>query len=167
MLNNTAFFECSLPEATSAVRASAHRHPHETFTWLQWEWDIAAFWRDHDAGKLNLKRHVLNRDFIVGYAEQVLCQDAEQPAGPTRLSFLMHVDVAAAQALPDAALTEPVLFLPTPKLGRGILRLEGQNQVNHVLADGNHRVVRAYHAGTPELFAYTLTPALAKKYLLQ
>jgi len=144
---------------------TAPRHPFEMFRFGRWDWDIARFWKDHDAGLLRLKRIELDRDFIETYATSVLCQDPAQKKVQTRFSVLAGVNVAQAMALPVEALKEPVVFLQVPRAGVGIVRFDGHAKARHVLADGNHRVARAYHDALERLSAYVLTPKQSDVYL--
>lgn len=145
------------------------RHAYQTFTWANDEWDIARLIADIDAGALKPRKEQLGRDFIVAYAEKVLALDKNRPKPPygTRVfSLLMAVDLDEALKLPAQALQEPVIMLETRK-GRGLLRLDDRPTPDHVLADGQHRLAKAYYEDVPSLDMFLLSARQSNKYRLK
>lgn len=157
------------PTASTAP-AGPFRHAFQTFTWANDEWDIAKLIADLDAGRLRLQKDSLDRAFIETYARQVLALDKSRPApsqgGPRTISLLMSLDLDEALKLPAEALQEPVIMLETRK-GRGLLRLNDRDTPDHVLADGQHRVAKAYYQDVPKLNMYVLSARQSNKYRLR
>ena len=148
-----------------AIAPTAFRHEFQEFTWTDFTWDIARLIRDIDEGKLRPQRQTLDRDFIENYATTILAQDKNRPRGERRVSLLMAVDLESALALPAAALLEPVICLQTPGKGRGLMWFPGFDTHDHVLADGQHRIAKAYFEDAPSLDMYLLSASQSRKYL--
>jgi hypothetical protein len=149
---------------SSTQTTPSFRHEFQVFTWLSDTWDIAKLIAAIDSGALRPKKEKLDREFIEAYSLGVLCLDRIRDVDAQRHSVLMHVDVKAALALPTEALSEPVILLETRK-NKGILRL-GEDGTNHVLADGNHRIAKAFFEDVPSVDAYVLSAAQSRKYRL-
>lgn len=142
------------------------RHEHQVFVWAHTAWNIAKLQQDIDAGAIKPARESLGRDFIVAYAERVLALRKPLPAEPGRhVSLFVHVDLPAALRLPEQALADPVIMLQTSK-GIGLLKLQGFDTPDHVLADGQHRIAKAYYGDVPELPMYLLSLQQSNRYLM-
>lgn len=150
------------PVATSAPK---FRHPYETFTWLRQTWDIARFWRELDAGRISPQREDMGADFVDSYGTSVLGLTKGKSDG-TFVSLMMRLDLSAALALPEEAMAEPLVIVRARK-GHGMLRLPGHETADHVLADGNHRLAKAFVQGGYSLSAYILSDAQSRKLLLR
>lgn len=140
------------------------RHPHQSFTWLRDSWDIARMIADIDAGKLVPKKETLDREFIEGYAEQVLALRKDRPVNKQGMSIIMSVDAAHAMALPPEALEDAVILMELAP-GKGVLVLEGHTTPDHILSDGQHRIAKSYFEGVAEMPAYIVSRAQARRYL--
>lgn len=152
--------------ATPIASAAVHvHHQHEQFTWASETWDIASLLRDIASGALRPDLQDLDREFIDTYAQQVLALDKAAGANQTRLSLLMHVSAKDALALPSDALQQPLVMLMTKK-GKGLLRLDDSAGSSYVLADGNHRVARAFLDDVPRLRTFVLNARQSRKYRL-
>lgn len=148
---------------TTATATKPFRHPVQTFVWFRTEWDIAKMQEDIDAGRLKPSKITLEREFIEGYAEQVLALSKNRPIDNQCMSIIVSVSASTAVALPAAALDEPVIMLElTP--GKGILTLDGHTTPDHILADGQHRIAKAYFEGTASINAFTLSRTQARRY---
>lgn len=150
----------------NTAQQAKFRHPVQEFIWAASTWDIAALIQDLDDGKLRPKADVLDRAFIEAYAQGVLALKRTHPVGHKVHSLFVSVDTDHARALPMDALKEPVIVLATGK-GRGFLSLNGETKPGHVLADGNHRIARAFYDDIPELPVYYLSAAQSRKYKLR
>ena len=153
------------------TQTTPFRHGFQQFSWLDMTWDIAKLISDIDAGALTPTADTLSREFIEGYATQVLGLDRSRPrpspgSGTRSISLLMAVNLEEALALPAAALTDPVILLQTPREGKGLLRLDGFDVPSHVLADGQHRVAKAFYEDISALPMYLLSAQQSRKYLL-
>ena len=95
----------------------------------------------------------------------MLALTRNKPATEQGHSVFMHVNVSAALALPQDALTEPVIILETAK-NKGTLKL-GPSGTNHVLADGNHRITKAFFEDVPALPVYILSAAQSRRYRIK
>jgi hypothetical protein len=150
---------------TETKPTTPFRHEHQVFTWLSNKWDIAQLILDLDAKSLRAKKDTLDREFIEAYSKAVLGLDRIRPPETQGHSLLMHVNVTAALALPAEALTEPVILLGTTK-NRGTLQL-GSDGINHLLADGNHRIAKAFFEDVQSLGVYILSAGQARKYVIR
>lgn len=148
-MDNIATLHTPCTAGAGAPPATKFRHPYETFTWLDRAWDIARFWRELDAGKIQPELQDLDSTFIEGYATGLLGLEKGMTEQRS-LSPLMYVNVKEALGLPVEALDEPLVIVRARK-GKGILRLCGHATADHVLADGNHRIARAFLDGRPSL----------------
>lgn len=140
------------------------RHQIESYTWSRWSWDIARLQADIDARKLRVTRIVLDREFIVAYARQILCLALEKGRDQQGFGIFGSVDMKAVFDLPISALDAPLILLCPPK-GKGLLRLDGEDGPNHVLADGNHRLARAFLEGRDALEGHVLSLSQSRRYL--
>lgn len=144
------------------------RHPFQTFSWIDRSWDIAAIERAIDAGSLRPTRITLDRAFIESYAQKVLgltMPDAHEDGAYAQRSLWMRLDLAAAKALPEAALNEPVLIIHVGAK-RGMLRLLDTATPEHVLGDGQHRMAKAFLCGSASLEAYVLSKRASNMHRL-
>lgn len=150
---------------TTAIQSTItpFRHPQQTFVWFGQEWDIAKLIADIDTGKLLPMKDTLERAFIEAYATQTLALDRKKGPDVKTVSLMMHVDVKAAMALPQEALQEPVILLFAGKK-KGMLCLDTSGTANHVLADGQHRIAKAFFEDVPTLPTYVLSAAQSRKY---
>lgn len=142
------------------------RHPVQTFTWFRSEWDIARLLADYDAGHLRPARLELDRQFIEGYATSVLALRKDRALDAQPMSLLIACNAKDAVALPADALDEPVILLELPG-GRGILRLDGHASPDHILADGQHRMTKAYFEDVERMQAIVLSRAQARRYQMR
>lgn len=149
--------------STAAIQP--FRHPVQTFVWFRNEWDIAKMQADIDAGRLKPTKTTLDRDFIDGYAEQVLALRKSKPVNEQGMSLIVSVNAREAVALPAEALQDPVILLELPT-GKGILALKDDGTPDHILADGQHRMAKAYFEDAPEIGAVILSRAQARRYKL-
>ena len=140
------------------------RHAIECYTWNRWTWDIARLQADIDERKLRVPRIVLDRAFIVAYAMQILCLDLKKGRDQEGFGIFGSVDMKAVFDLPMSALDAPLILVCPPK-GRGLLRLDGEDEPNHVLADGNHRLARAFLEGRDALVSHVLSLPQSRRYL--
>ncbi len=142
-----------------------YRPLRQTFTFGRNVWDVGALLDDIESRRLHPEQIVLDRAFIEAYAQQALGQARSwSPGQPHLQGFFAMVDVDAALALPAAALTVPVLLLET-EAGTGLLTLR-TGVTDHLLADGQHRMTKAFYEDCPSMSAYLVGLADAKRYQL-
>lgn len=138
---------------------------NQFFEWFNQTWDITALLKDLAAGRLRPRSHTFERDFIEGFAQSVLSLTRNSTRETKVFNIFSNVDIAHAMDLPAEALKAPVVVLPTRK-GRGILRMDDSATVDYLLADGTHRLTRAYFDDVQTLPAFVLSAAQARKYVL-
>lgn len=141
------------------------REQGQVFDWFNQTWDITALLEDLDSGRLRPRSHTFERDFIEGFAERALSLTRNSTRETRVFNIFSNVDIARAMDLPAEALKEPVIVLPGRK-GRGIIRMDDSATVDHLLADGTHRLTRAYFDDVQTLPAFVLSAAQARKYVL-
>lgn len=140
----------------------------ERFTWMDKTWNISRLLADIAQKKLRPQTGSVDRDFIQSYAEKVLAQSKAEkpvPGGKQRLSLLMAVDPVRAVAMPDYVLEQPLVLVHTaPK--KGILTLAPDAPAAALLADGNHRVCKAFFQDVASLPMLVLSRAQSNRYLV-
>ena len=142
----------------------AKERAKESFVWFNTELNISAVLDDIAAGRLRPKKEELDVQFVEQYATSVLALKREQGAAQKGMGIWVGVDAPHALELPDEVLDNPVIFMHVGA-GKGILVMDGETKPGHVLADGNHRVTRAYLDGRERpLSAYVLSPAQSRRY---
>lgn len=142
--------------------------PSETFQWGPFTWNIAALRQDVQEKKLRPKTEVLDREFIESYATRVLALSKDKPpveGTPQAGGLLMHVDALRAVQMPDSTLSLPLVLLQTPPK-KGLLTKPGSPVASFVLGDGNHRVCKAFFAGTQSLQVLVLSREQSNRYRL-
>lgn len=147
-----------VPEATPE---SLVPPPEEYFNWAGTSFDIGALAADIEADKLRPKAEVLDRVFIENYARQLLALDKANPDKKV-FSLFVSVDGPRANAMPEEVLAKPV-FLGFVGKNKGVLDLDGTG-AHYVLIDGNHRMAKAFFAGTAQLPVLVLNQAQLRKY---
>lgn len=76
----------------------------------------------------------------------------------------VHVDAAYAATLTEEDLTRPVILLHVGR-DEGTLELADlESGYNFIVADGNHRLVRAYHLDVEEVPVVVLLEDVASRY---
>lgn len=152
--------------AGSRLEALRHDGTLEWYTWGTQRWSISRIRLDVQDAVLRPKKDTFGREFIVQYAEQVLAQRRAEPptSGTRRVGVLAHVDAWAASQMPPAVLDQPLIMLDAgPR--RGILTLPGRPEASFVLADGSHRLCKAYFEDVLTLPVLVLSLAQARRYL--
>jgi hypothetical protein len=144
---------------------SAFRHPRQFFTWFTDTWDIQKLLTDIDAGAVRPKSGTVDRAFIEQFGTEVLALKKGRPEAGS-WGLLTQADVPKALALPNEALQEPIIFLNRGK-NKGLLRLEGQASAESVLADGTHRLTKAFFGNAQQLNYYVLSAGQSRKYLVR
>jgi hypothetical protein len=150
----------------AATTEKPFRHPVQTFTWFRTEWDIAKLLSDYDAGRLKPAKLELDRQFIDGYATSVLALRKDRALDAQPMSLFMARNAPEAVALPAQALEEPVILLELAP-GRGIMQLDGRTSPDHILADGQHRMTKAYFEDVQRMPAIVLSRTQARRYLMR
>jgi hypothetical protein len=138
----------------------------EIFTYFMFNIDISKVMADVEAGKVLPSEIELDPGFVTEYAEKVLCLKRIERDNQSSFGFLVGVDAKKALELPESVLDKP-LFLMNIGQGKGLFSMSNQAQPCEVVADGNHRLSRAYldERKTP-LKALVFSQAQTKKYLL-
>lgn len=139
--------------------------PRETFVYFRTKIDITKVLADLATGKVRPAERDLPVEFVQAYAEQVLAIDRAEGANQTRVAIFMRVDAARALKIPEDLLDEPVIIMNLGP-GKGLFSLSGDKlKPTDVLADGNHRLTRAYldNRGTP-LKALVFSRAQTRRY---
>lgn len=154
--NFAEFTEAGLPEMPEGQPKD-----REYYQWMGERYDVTRMLEDIDAGKLRPATETLDAQFIETYATRVLaCDKTKRDAGETRTMF-GGVDVQKALKLPDEVLKRPAIVAYVGK-NKGLLNLG--SGTNFVLADGNHRVARAFMDDIGPLKVYMLSAAQTRKY---
>lgn len=136
----------------------------ESFVWFNTELNISAVLDDIAAGRLRPKKEELDIHFVEQYATSVLALKREDGANQSGMGIWVAVDAPRAMELPDDVLDNPVLFMHVGA-GKGILVMDGEPKPGHVLADGNHRIARAFLGGRKRpMSSYVLSPAQSRRY---
>ena len=140
---------------------------HETFQWDYLTYDITAVLRDIEHRTLG-ERHesTFDRREIALY--RAFLEGVPHPDVPTALQerHRVSVDVGYASSLLEADLARPILLLPVGK-GEGPLALPDlTEEYDFVVADGNHRLIRAYQLGKDELPVLAVLEPFARRYLV-
>ena len=138
---------------------------NEYFRWHRETWDIAKVLRDINAGELTPKLVDISPSFVTAYATQYLGLDKTQRGEQARSGLMVRVNAKNALELPQHVLHLPLILL-CPRKGLGIFQLEGSTSHDHVLADGNHRIARAFFDDISGLKAFVLTPSESARYRL-
>lgn len=141
------------------------RHPQQYFTWFTDSWDIGKLLTDLDSEAVRPKLDTVDRAFIEQFGTEVLGLKKGRPEAGS-WGLLSQADVPKALALPDEALQEPIIFLNRGK-NKGLLRLEGQASAESVLADGTHRLTKAFFEDVQQLNCYILSLGQSRKYLVR
>lgn len=160
---NVVMIQTTTHITTHTLIRPAFRHHVQTYRWDSSEWDIAALIAEIDAKVLVPMRSEVGRSFIEKYATESLALDRARTASNQKISFCVDVDLKVALELPDEALEEPLLFLETDR-GKGHLRRNGSAQRNHIVADGQHRIAKAYFTDVQVLPIYLLTAAQSRRF---
>jgi hypothetical protein len=140
----------------------------ETFHWDYWTYDITALLRDLEGRKVPLwHESTFNRDEIETY--RALLERVPHPGVPPELQarHRIQIDGAYASTLQDADLARPLILLPVGLEDGPILLEDLDDECSFVVADGNHRLVRAYHLGKAELPVIVIPASVAGRYRLQ
>jgi hypothetical protein len=154
-----AQFDIALvPEATAEALVPP---PEEYFTWAGLSFDIGTLVANIEAGKLRPQADTLDRVFIENYGKQLLALDAANP-GKQVFGLFIAVDGPRAHAMPESVLDKPVLIGFVGK-NKGVLNLDGTG-AHYVLIDGNHRMAKAFFAGTEKLPVLVINQAQLRKY---
>lgn len=129
----------------------------ECFSWPGDTWGISRIWRDVQFGRITM-----SRGFIENYARMVLALTKESGRERHRMP-LVRLDLWHAMLLPEEAMQMPVLLLD---LGRdtGLIRFSSHNGPRHILADGNHRIARAFLSETMSIDALLMGAGLSQGY---
>ena len=137
----------------------------EIFHFMLESYDVTAMLADLGTGKLIPKEIEIDAEFVTEFAEKVQCLRRGVPAKDQRVGIFSSVNAPYAMTLKGDRLDEPLIFVHTRK-GKGILALDDTG-TNYLLADGQHRLARAYLDGrvTP-LKAYKLSKVQSRKYRL-
>lgn len=151
--------------ATARMKALRHDASLESFTWGAQRWNISQLLLDLQDGALRPVQDRVERAFIEGYAQSLLGQKRDCPPTPDsrRSSLLMHVDAYAALQMPSEVLKKPLVLLDAGA-SKGFLTLPGRPDASFVLADGNHRICKAFFEDVATLPTITLSLAQAKRY---
>lgn len=150
---------------SQTLKALRHDNNLEDFAWANQQWNISRIRHDIQTGALKPEVGEVGREFIEQYAVQVLAQDkAKDPrTSNSRGSLLMYVDAKAAVDMPTSVLEEPLILLDAGKK-RGYLTMDAARPASYVLADGNHRLCKAFHEDRASLPMLKLSLAQAKGY---
>ena len=138
---------------------------HETFPWEHEVYDITALQGDLERGAVGqylestFTRHEI--ELYRAFLEHV--PHPEVPEGMSQ-QHRIKVDANSASTLSDAALAHPLLILHVGQ-GEGTLELADiEPGYNFVVADGNHRLIRAYQLGVEEMRIVVLLEEEARRY---
>ncbi len=151
---------------TESVLCAPEAEAPQRFHWLRFSWDIARMLTDLAAGELTPRQVQLPSDFISAYAKRVLMLRADRVADPAFESPLVSMATTRALALPDQALRTPVLVVHGPQ-GIGMFGLDAGAPSSLLLADGQHRMAKAYFTHASELPAWVLSQAESDRYLTE
>ncbi len=121
---------------------------------------------DLAAGELTPRQVKLPSDFIAAYARRVLMLRADRVADPAFESPLVSMATTRALALPAQALRAPLLVVHGPK-GIGMFGLDDGAPSSLLLADGQHRMAKAYFTQAPDLPAWVLSQAESDRYMTE
>jgi hypothetical protein len=140
---------------------------NETFRWEYETYDISRLLRDLSRGLQEpILATTLNRDDIAGYRavlEGVALVDAPEEV---KEKLRVHIDLDYVSSLEEADLREPLVMLHVGQ-DEGTVRFEDlEPGANYVLADGNHRLIRAYQLQLPELEVLVIPREVAKRYVV-
>lgn len=151
--------------STNRLRALRHDATLESFTWGAQRWNISQLLLDLQDGALRPVHDCVERDFLESYAQALLGQRRDCPPTPDsrRASLMMHVDAYAALQMPTDVLKKPLVLLDAGA-SKGFLTLPGRPDASFVLADGNHRICKAFFEGVATLPTIQLSLAQSKRY---
>lgn len=114
----------------------------EVYNFLALSINISRALADVKAGKVHPQREHLDMTFVDAYAEQVLALKRELGAYQKGIGIFSSVNARRALDLPQNVLDEPLLMMYVGR-NKGVIKLRNTDQ-NYVMADGNHRMARAY-----------------------
>lgn len=138
---------------------------HETFQWEHEVYDITALLGDLERGAVGLHlESTFNRHEIEVY--RAFLEHEPHPEVPDGMSqqHRIQVDANYAATLSEADLARPIILLHVGQ-GEGTLELADLEQgYNFVVADGNHRLIRAYQLGVEEVPIVVLLKEEARRY---
>lgn len=138
---------------------------HETFQWEHEVYDITALLEDLARGAVDLYlESTFNRREIEVY--RAFLEHVPHPEVPEGMSQQHRIKVEAgyASTLSEADLAQPILLLHVGQ-GEGTIELPDlESGYNFVVADGNHRLIRAYQLGVEEVPIVVLLEKEARRY---
>ena len=114
----------------------------EVFNFLATCLNVSRALADVKAGRVHPQREHLDMSFVDAYAEQILALTRELGAYQKGVGLFTSVDARRALELPQNVLDEPLLMMYVGR-NKGLIKLRNTDQ-NYVMADGNHRMARAY-----------------------
>lgn len=114
----------------------------EVFNWMSKCINVSRALADVKAGRIHPQRASLEMAFVDAYAEQILALTRELGAYQNGVGILTAVNARRALDLPQNVLDEPLLMMYVGR-NKGLIKLRNTDQ-NYVMADGNHRMARAF-----------------------
>ena len=115
---------------------------HEVYHWMHIALDITRLLADVKAGRVHPRKEKLDWTFIASYAEQMLALKRDLGANQKGIGIFASVNAGRALEMPQNVLDEPLVLMNVGR-NKGLIRWQGSDQ-NFVMADGNHRIARAY-----------------------
>jgi len=138
---------------------------HETFRWDNEVYDITAILDDLARGTIGERwESTFSRDEIAQY--RAFLQGVPHAAVPEHMTrqHRIQVDVAYASALTNADLLRPIVVLQVGENGGTLELADLESGYNYVVADGNHRLIRAYQLGVESVPVVVLRAEVASRY---
>lgn len=114
----------------------------EVYHWMNMALDITRVLADVKAGRVHPRKIQLAWSFIQAYAEQMLALNRDLGANQKGIGIFASVNAGRALEMPQNVLAEPLVLMNVGR-NKGLIRLPETDQ-NFVMADGNHRIARAY-----------------------
>jgi hypothetical protein len=136
--------------------------PEEQFVWRDMLLAITPLVTDIASGALRPRRDTFPRDFIVSFATKVLGVDKDKLDQKSSFSVWVPVQYDKIKAMPDSVFEKPVILVYVGK-NKGILNIDGSGP-HYVLADGNHRMAKAYLDGRESVDVVVLSAVQSRRY---
>ncbi|RDK01180.1 hypothetical protein DLM46_17780 [Paraburkholderia lacunae] len=139
---------------------------HETFRWEYETYDISRLLEDISRGIPGIYGCVLNLEELESY--RAILEGIAHPDVPEGLAekHRIQLDRAYVETLEEADLHEPIVMLHVGD-NEGIVQFEKlEPGANYVVADGNHRLIRACQLQLPEIEVHVVPREIAKRYVI-
>jgi hypothetical protein len=136
--------------------------PEEQFVWRDMVLAITPLVADIASGALRPTRDSFPKEFIDSFATRVLGVSRDKLDQTSSFSVWVSIQYDKIKAMPESVFEKPVILAYVGK-NKGILNIDGSGP-HYVLADGNHRMAKAYLDGRELVDVVVLSAVQSRRY---